>query len=258
MDSLLIFDIKGIFAHFRAFYTNSSSLSYGVPPRTVVTGIVAGILGLERDSYYEDFGCEKCKVALSLRTLFRKVMQTVNYVNTAEGKGGEKAVNLSGGRTQIPLEILLPPVGVDFLIYRVYFYHPQYQEELKNLLMNGKSRFPPYLGLTEFSGKVDFVDFIGIDSISIKNCEGEETEIQSVLPTSKLMDGGLRLEEGKQYIKELMPVDFNARREARTANFFYERKGQPVKARIKGEYLQIVYKDAFRDEKIRENIVFME
>lgn len=258
MESLIIFDLKGTFAHFRAFYTNSSSLSYGFPPRTVVSGIVAGILGLEKDNYYEDFSCKNCRIALSIRTPFRKVMQTVNYINTAEGKGGEKAVNLSAGHTQIPLEILLPPPGEDFLIYRVYFYHPRFQEELRALLQAGKVRFPPYLGLTEFIGKVEFVDYISRDSINVKNADSQEIEIQSVLPLSKLQEGGLRLEGGKQYIKELMPVEFNSQRGARTANFFYERKGLAVKARIKGEYCHIVYKEPFRSEKIRENIVFME
>ena len=49
---LLVFDISGKFAHFRKYYTNSSSLTYLVPPRTSIYGLIAGILGLERDSYY--------------------------------------------------------------------------------------------------------------------------------------------------------------------------------------------------------------
>ena len=44
----VIFDIEGKFAHFRKIYTNSSSLSYLVPPRTTVQGIIAAMLGYER------------------------------------------------------------------------------------------------------------------------------------------------------------------------------------------------------------------
>lgn len=254
MESLLIFDLKGPFAHFRVFYTNSSSLTYGFPPRTVVTGIVAGILGLEKDSYYDDFSCQNCKVAISIRTPFRKVMQTVNYVRTKD----IKEINLSAGRTQIPLEILLPPPGEDFLSYRVYFYHPHYQEELKVLLQMGKARFPPYLGLTEFIGKVEFVDFVDKNAIIAEKGDSERIDIHSVLPLSKLQERSLRLEGGKQYVKELMPVEFNSQRVARTANFFYERNGKTVKAGIKGEYYQVVYRDASSKQDIKENIVFME
>lgn len=60
----LVFDLKGKFAHFRKFYTNSSSLSYLVPPRTVIEGMVAAILGFERDSYYDMFSAENLLVAV--------------------------------------------------------------------------------------------------------------------------------------------------------------------------------------------------
>lgn len=62
-DEVIIFDIMGRNAHFRKFYTNSSSLSYLVPPRTVIAGLIAGLLGLpserftndEKETYYEKF-----------------------------------------------------------------------------------------------------------------------------------------------------------------------------------------------------------
>jgi len=258
MESLLIFDLKGPFAHFRSFYTNSSSLSYCCPPRTVVMGIVGGILGLEKDSYYEDFSCERCKIAVSLRLPLRKVMQTVNYVNTKQSEGGERAVNLSAGRTQIPLEIILPPPGNAFLVYRIFFHHPAFEARLRELLREGKAVFPPYLGVTEFIAKAEFVDFIEGENIRESNSDFQYVEIHSVLPVSKLEREGLLLEEGKQYIKELMPVEFNSQREARTANFFYERKGESVKARLRGKYHQITYKEPPSNREIKENIVFME
>ncbi|HBM79479.1 MAG TPA: CRISPR-associated protein Cas5, partial [Clostridiaceae bacterium] len=51
---------KGKMAHFRKYYSNSSALSYFIPPRTTIIGIVAGFLGYERDTYYEDFSLENC------------------------------------------------------------------------------------------------------------------------------------------------------------------------------------------------------
>ena len=57
---IIVFDIKGKFAHFRKFYTNSSSLTYGIPPRTAICGILAAILGLERDSIMKSLVLRKC------------------------------------------------------------------------------------------------------------------------------------------------------------------------------------------------------
>ncbi|KPA09783.1 CRISPR-associated protein Cas5 domain protein, partial [Candidatus Magnetomorum sp. HK-1] len=37
---ILSFRLNGRFAHFRKFYTNSSSLSYFVPPRTAIIGML--------------------------------------------------------------------------------------------------------------------------------------------------------------------------------------------------------------------------
>ena len=61
---LLIFDIIGKFAHFRKYYSNSSALSFGAPPRTTICGMVAAILGMEKDSYYSIMNLEKCKIAV--------------------------------------------------------------------------------------------------------------------------------------------------------------------------------------------------
>ncbi len=74
---LVIFDLTGAFAMFRKFYTNSSSLSYPFPPRTTIAGLIAGLLGYERDSYSEDLGPEQCDIAVSVRVPVRRVMQTV-------------------------------------------------------------------------------------------------------------------------------------------------------------------------------------
>ncbi|MFQ6061523.1 MAG: CRISPR-associated protein Cas5, partial [Thermoplasmata archaeon] len=80
--SMLIFDIRGRMAHFRKFYTNSSSLSYDFPPRTVICGLIAGILGMPKDSYYEDFSLNRCRIGVAIGSPLRKIVQTVNFIRT--------------------------------------------------------------------------------------------------------------------------------------------------------------------------------
>jgi len=59
---------KGMFAHFRQFDANSSSLSYSFPPPTVITGMIAGLFGIERDEYYKLFGKRFLELTVQLLT----------------------------------------------------------------------------------------------------------------------------------------------------------------------------------------------
>ncbi|HOV21333.1 MAG TPA: type I-B CRISPR-associated protein Cas5b [bacterium] len=264
IDRLLIFDIKGAVAHFRKFYTNSSSLSYSFPPRTTITGLIAGILGRERDQYYEEFSTEKCKIAISIRTPVRKIMQTVNYIQTKSDKGGIKGVNLSAGHTQIPLEIILPDRGFEELKYRIYFYHKeQVFEQLKKVLKEKKFVYPPYLGLSEFIGELEFIDCLEETDIMVYASKKDTTtDLVTVVNTEKIQEGGLIFEEdsGKilQYIKEQMPLEFDSQRNFKKgANFLYEKNNSNIKLKIKENYYKINYNNSEKKE-IEENIVFME
>ncbi len=127
-DKTIVFDIKGEMAHFRAYYTNTSSLSYGFPPRTVVEGIIGAMLGFERDSYYDILSPKRCNISVSIKKPFRKVIQSVNYVRTKPDEDNFNKFNnavdsyLKRNINTYPvsLEILLPLN--DFLKYRVYFH----------------------------------------------------------------------------------------------------------------------------------------
>ena len=266
VDKLLIFDMRGQMAHFRKFYTNSSSLSYSFPPRTTITGLIAGMLGIERDQYYEEFGSEKCKIAISVRTPMRKIMQTVNYVQTKKDKGGIKAVNLSAGHTQIPLEIVLPLKDSEMLNYRIYFYHTEgIFNEFKKILETGKFVYPPYLGISEFIAEVEIVDFIEKNKKNeIEKFSDSLTpiEIVTAVNTDQIHEGGLVFEqksgESLQYVKERMPLEFDSERNIkRGASFIYEKNHNRVRLKIKGNYYRISYQDPERG-KTTENIVFME
>ena len=65
----VIFDIESKYAHFRKVYTNSSSLTYSVPPRTTLEGIIAAILGYERDTYYKMLDSSSVNIAVKKTAL---------------------------------------------------------------------------------------------------------------------------------------------------------------------------------------------
>ena len=260
VNKLLIFDIKGPAAHFRKFYTNSSSLSYTFPPRTTITGLIAGMLGRARDSYYEEFNSDKCRIAISIRTPIRKIMQTVNYVRTKSL--GE--LNLSAGHTQIPLEILLPFKNSDMVKYRIYFYHADdIFYKFREILERGNFVYPPYLGISEFIAEVEFIEFIGQNKIRRVSDISEPVEIATVVNVKQIPEGALIFEPNSgmplQYVKERMPLEFDSERKLKKgASFIYEKNQNKVKLnKINGSYYRINYHSPEGD-KIIENIVFME
>jgi len=261
IDKLLIFDIKGPAAHFRKFYTNSSSLSYTFPPRTTITGLIAGMLGKARDSYYEEFSSERCKIAVSIRTPVRKIMQTINYVRTKSL--GE--LNLSAGHTQIPLEIVLPSGNSEIFKYRIYFYHIAsiFSEFSEKILQNGQFVYPPYLGISEFTAEVNFVDFIKQDKIEKFSDSSAAVEIATAVNVSQISKGGLIFDQNSgvtlQYVKERMPLEFDSERKLkRAASFIYEKSHNKAKLKIKGNYYRISYLDPVEEKEVTENIAFME
>jgi len=77
---VITFDVCGKFAHFRKFYSNSSALTHFVPPRTTIIGIIAGILGIERDTYYEEFSLANCDIGVRLLTRVKKSIQKLKYL----------------------------------------------------------------------------------------------------------------------------------------------------------------------------------
>lgn len=109
-------------AHFRKYYSNSTALTYVLPPVTTIKGIIAGLLGYERDSYYDIFTNEKTKVALSIASPIKKIVQKMNLLKI------EHLNHLNGShkdtRTQTNTEWVLPnEIRNSEISYRVILWH---------------------------------------------------------------------------------------------------------------------------------------
>ena len=55
---VLCFELFGDYAQFRKFFANMSPLSFSIPPRTVLTGIIGAILGIAKNCNPEYFDYE--------------------------------------------------------------------------------------------------------------------------------------------------------------------------------------------------------
>jgi len=247
-DKILIFDIRGPFAHFRKFYTNSSSLSYTAPPRTVLTGLIAGLLGMPSEHhttdkskiYYEIFNSDSYFVTVSLQSQVRKIMQTVNYYNP-------KFQNYSL-RYQIPLEILTP-INRNDIRYRVYFsiIKGNIYNDLKKCLIDGQFAYPPFMGISEFLASVDFIDEGILSKLPFT------TELHSICKLDFVEEF---INNGEfQYMTEKMPTAFsNERIPERPNDYVIEMKGNCIHAKFKEEgiFYSVKYKENGND--VIENI----
>jgi len=225
---VLVFDLIGKMAHFRKFYTNSSSLSYYFPPRTTLAGILAALLGLERDSYYEQFD-ESAFISLEIKTSLRKKVNVVNYLfvkSPADITGKE-------GGTQVPLEFVLPVRGVENIVYRVFFSHEDKNiyNLLKSTLENRIYKFPIYLGITELLARYSYVGEYEAEKIT--NHEGE---ITSVINTDYL-EPETKLITLENIFIDRIPASFeNGRKLKRVSNYLFRPDGGKIKVYAKEMY----------------------
>lgn len=231
---ILNFRLRGKMAHFRRYYSNSSALSYTVPPRTTLIGLIAGLLGYERDSYYDVFSPSSCHVAVGIRRPLKKQVQTLNLLMIKN----HNDLNASQSyHSQTPTEILMPadmPNG--YLDYEVWFHHhnPDLVDRLADLLQvelgylsKGVSLA---LGTAQHLGWIE--QTITLEGHVLSSVV--DTEIHSIIPMSKIIKLQLAGHDLRlQLLKEDLPIHFNADRTLSSKeNFVINVTGTPVKVNV--------------------------
>ncbi|MGQ0792785.1 MAG: type I-B CRISPR-associated protein Cas5b [Deltaproteobacteria bacterium] len=205
MDKVLVFDVWGDYAHFRKFYTTSSPLTFSIPPRTSVTGLLAAIIGLGKDEYLKHFSKKDASIGIRLLNPVKKTRIGINLINT---KGNCWTLIKKSGhepRTQIRTEFLKYPK------FRIYISHTDQwlYESLRDNLSRHKSVYTPCLGLSELLCNFSYVGEFGI----LEKME-TEAEIGSVVPLSGLIKkkDSIKFEPGKKYFKEKIPMEMTTDR----------------------------------------------
>jgi len=109
---VLCFELFGDYAQFRKFFANMSPLSFSIPPRTVLTGIIGAILGIDKNCNPEYFDYDNSFIALKLISPVKKTKIVCNYIKT------------SSSFSQVFNYKEHKPTNIEFLKdvrYRVYF-----------------------------------------------------------------------------------------------------------------------------------------
>ncbi len=166
---MFAFEIWGKFASFRDPFTISQNISFPIPPKTTVAGMMASVLGLEE--YFEDSTFSEFEYSVVAVNPIRKKSFSQNYINDYTSKVQTQLNNLkksdfeklSGGlrdkkNPQKPInrEILL---DVKYLIFIKNF---RYEKEIVEYLSKRVNKFPFYLGNSEFAGNYKWLEICNV------------------------------------------------------------------------------------------------
>ncbi len=234
-EQIFAFDWKGYMAHFRQLDANSSSLSYSFPPPTVVCGMLAGIIGIEKDEYYEEFSPESVRVGVQIVTPPRKLMQTINYIFAKSPQD----LNMSGENqhTQIPAELLVNKAFPNEpLHYRVFVKVKDHGlfEHIVAALRATRYRYLPFLGSAPFSSWLEWPGLA--EKIEIVEAD-EPTVVETAVSLSSVELKSLRMEaiDGvlPAYFREHLRRAFLPGREpGEIIDVVWERNRGKIKARF--------------------------
>jgi CRISPR-associated protein Cas5h len=217
---ILTFDIWGDYAHFRRPWTTTSPLSFAIPPRTAIMGMLGAILGLKRGEYQEAFGGDRARIAVAILNPITKTRITENLLNTKFTWGPFR----HGDHTQIRFELIRNPR------YRIYvcLEDAAMHDKLKTMLKAHTCVYTPCLGLSECLANFSYVgEFRG----NIHQNKDLNVDINSAIREDAIIQP--EIEAGKEYASADMACDMTEGRiVTRYATIIYERNGLPIRARV--------------------------
>jgi CRISPR-associated protein Cas5h len=244
LDKILCFKISGRFAHFRKFYTNASSLSYLIPPRTVMIGMLGSILKLPRDSYYDLFNEDDCKIsaAISPTAVIKKTTQSINMLHLdyykkflVSGKTGFKSMH---SPCKVELLISTPGNFIEYLAFVAVPSGSSFFPELEKKLKQQDRGFGIYLGQRPFRAYAQYLETYSRDEILFPEEAGKLDSLclrENVLEISENEDVHIVIEQMPIHMKQVADEKKLAPGRETTAvkRVLFERNGKTIYGRFK-------------------------
>jgi len=219
MENVLVFDVWSEYAHFRKFFTTTSPLTFSLPPRTALCGLMGAILGLPKESYLSKFQKKDASFAVKLMTPVKKVRFSENLIDT----DSIKTMNVIKQHTRIKFEFLKDAK------FRIYFSHtdPGIYSTARDMISAHKCIYTPCLGISEHIANFRYVGEFPLRKVETPS----DVVLDSVMPKDQILK--IQFESGKEYMTETLP---NEMAEDRTVNeyrqFMFERNCKQISARV--------------------------
>lgn len=153
--NVVCFEYRAKYGHFLRAEANANGVSYPVPPRTALLGLVAAVLGLPKDALSGELA--KARVALK-GVVPRRFWHKTNVRKDPPApipwqiKKTDKGSSKEQRNFRFPQEWLWEPC------YRVWASLPgSYQADLAGRLRDRRWHFSPCMGLSEMLADLEFV-----------------------------------------------------------------------------------------------------
>lgn len=240
---VLSLDIEGKFAHFRKFHGNNTAMSYSIPPRTTIIGMLSAILGKPKDSYYESMRHKDLKIGIRVMSDLKKAFHRLNFLKiTGSGDFGGK-----NGRIQTPFEVVSPVyIKSGMVKYRIYISAGENVEvynKIKNAVVNSKRQFNLTLGLANFCAFI--TKFELVEAIK-KQASSEWIQMHSACNSDQVEE--INFPDDAEFKfnhieEELLPADFiggdKGREVYRMNRVLFTSRYLPMQILLNGSYFQI-------------------
>jgi CRISPR-associated protein Cas5h len=216
VTKVLCFELFGDYAQFKKYFTNMSPLSFSIPPRTVLAGIIGAILGINKDVNPEHFDSDKSFISLKLINPVKKTRIAHNYIKT-------DSINYIFDIKS------RKPTNVEFLKnvrYKVYFSCKDdiMYQKLKDYLSNHQSIYTISLGI---SGCLANYEYLGEYDVEKIQKSDNVVEIDSIIPLSAVKE--LKLDKPLKLQKAVVPANMeNNRRVTRYEEVLFEMNGEKI------------------------------
>ena len=187
-DTCLSLTVRSTWGHFKRVGRSVTKQTYRIPPRTTVAGMLAAIVGSDRDSYYDVFASDNSAIAITPLTDIR----TLNIPTTGLGTDPDQSVtrtagsrrsyaltyqDTTGDRQLHAYEVLADPAyRIDVAVEDSDFY-----ETLRDRLRSGESHYAPSLGKSEYLCTIEDVE-VDVTPSAIE--KAAKHEVDSVAPIS--------------------------------------------------------------------------
>ena len=184
---MFAFKIWGKFACFKDPLSISQNITLPLPPKTAVGGMLAALLGVDDYLSDDDFMDFRYSVvldgAISKKTFSQNYIndytkKTKTHLNSLKNLDMQKISNglrdKSAPQKPINRELLIDPK------YTIFIDEFKFENEAIDSLKNRISKFPFYLGNSEFAGNFEFVEIM-----NFANKNFDEIGIDSFVPQDK-------------------------------------------------------------------------
>lgn len=250
---ILSFKISGKMAHFRKYYANNTAFSFSIPPRTTLMGIVAAVMGLPKDSYYEDLASEKINFGIRVLNPIKKSFHRLNLLSVKSigdvAKHWSSDLRGENGRIQTPFEVVTGwNIAKNEVTYQIFIspndLGKEIFDQIKDHFLNKEPVYNISLGIANFNANISEIQLFKEDEISVKNEDGFIL-IHSVVPVNNIEELKFNREEYENYNfveEDMLPGDFvgNQNREVRKMNkLLFSITPNPLRLKLHNSYYQL-------------------